>query len=88
MAWRLICDCGQQIWKYLNNENSTSIDYDKQNPNSNDKIYREYAIQQNYKPLNIDENEYENYTLQISHQVKRSKNEKNISTFIQNYNCT
>ena len=63
MAWRLICDRGQQIWKYLNNENSTSIDYDKQNPNSNDKIYREYALQQNYKPLNINENEYEKYNI-------------------------
>lgn len=56
MAWRLICDRGQQIWKYLKNEDSTEIDFDQKNPNSEDKIYREYAIQQNYKSLTVDEN--------------------------------
>ncbi|CAM4918016.1 unnamed protein product [Rotaria socialis] len=63
MAWRLICDRGQQVWKYLKNENSTSIDFDKENSNSADKVYRAYAIQQNYKPLDIDESQYE--TLKI-----------------------
>jgi len=65
MAWQLICDRGQQVWKYLKNENSTPIDFDKKNANSGDKIYRHYAIQQNYKPLTIDENQYENLKIPL-----------------------
>lgn len=65
MAWQLICDRGQQIWKYLTNENSTTIDYNQKNPNSEDKIYRDYALKQNYKPLTIDENQYENLKIPL-----------------------
>lgn len=59
MAWRLICDRGQQVWKYFKIENSTPIDFNKENPNSSDKVYREHAFIKNYKPINIDENQYE-----------------------------
>jgi squalene/oxidosqualene cyclase-like protein len=55
MAWRLICDRGQQVWKYLTNENSIEIEFDSQNPNSSDKVFRDNAIQQNSKPLTIDD---------------------------------
>ncbi len=47
MAWRLICDRGQQVWKYLTNESSISIDFDPKNANNSDKVFRDYAIQQN-----------------------------------------
>ncbi|CAF3793149.1 unnamed protein product [Adineta steineri] len=65
MAWRLICDRGQQIWKYFVNENSNSIEFDKENLNSSDKVYREYAIEQNSKRLNIDENQYEKFHIPL-----------------------
>ncbi|CAF1608750.1 unnamed protein product [Rotaria sp. Silwood1] len=65
MSWRLFCDRGQQVWKYLKNEISTEIDFDKENANSADKVYREYAIENNYKPLNIDESQYEKLKIPI-----------------------
>ncbi|CAF0846619.1 unnamed protein product [Adineta steineri] len=65
MAWRLICDRGQQIWKYFVNENSNSIEFDKESLNSSDKVYREYAIEQNSKRLNIDENQYEKFHIPL-----------------------
>jgi len=49
MAWRLICDRGQQIWKYLTDEieqdSSIDFEYDKLNPNSQDKIFRNSILQ-------------------------------------------
>jgi hypothetical protein len=58
MAWRLFTDRGQQVWKWLANEKPMNIPYEKNNQNSADRVYRDYAEQQNYKPLNIDEKQY------------------------------
>ena len=59
MAWRLICDRGRQLWRYFKDEPAVSIDYDEENPNSSDKIYRESAFQQNYKPVYADVDQYD-----------------------------
>ncbi|CAF0907348.1 unnamed protein product [Adineta ricciae] len=59
MAWRLICDRGRQLWRYFQDEPAVSIDYDEENPNSSDKIYRESAFKQNYKPVYADADQYD-----------------------------
>ncbi|UJR16569.1 hypothetical protein I4U23_003470 [Adineta vaga] len=59
MAWRLICDRGQQIWKYFKNESSNLVNFNEENANSADKIFRDNAFQENYKPVNVNEDQYE-----------------------------
>lgn len=56
MAWRLICDRGRQIWKYFVDDISQPIEFEDDNPNSSDGIFRHNAIEQNFRKLTIDEN--------------------------------
>ena len=55
MAWKLICDRGRQVWKYFIDDLSNPIEFDQDNPNSQDEIFRQNALQSNSKPLNINE---------------------------------
>lgn len=45
MAWKLICERGRQVWKYIIDDLSNPIQFDLNNPNSQDEIFRQNAFQ-------------------------------------------
>ena len=65
MAWRLICDRGQQVWEYLRDEVPASLTFDGEYASSGDKVHRENSLRKNYKALAIDLSDYDQLHIPI-----------------------
>eukprot|EP01006_Ploeotia_vitrea_P051367 TRINITY_DN67551_c4_g1_i1.p1 TRINITY_DN67551_c4_g1~~TRINITY_DN67551_c4_g1_i1.p1 ORF type:complete len:560 (-),score=299.56 TRINITY_DN67551_c4_g1_i1:141-1820(-) len=66
--WKLFCDRGRQVWKFVDasaedlalgiDQDSVRAEFDvNKNPNSGDKIYRQYMVAKNYEELKVDDAE-------------------------------
>ena len=53
MSWKLICDRGRQIWKYLVDGEDSSTEYNFNNENSSDEIFREQTSKNNFQSMKI-----------------------------------